>query len=315
MGIVVNSVLPHLVLQLNVVQKQIFYKGITKSIPETFWKSDVVTRLYPLWDTDKDKLIVFTWYDNNTYHAQRRKFIKNFQTNEYEWRDYEMEKMNNDEALKLYNFFKDTFFLIDSLENEEFQSELASIYAETSSVNWLTIRLARNFLLTESDWIFATDANIDDESKEMWKKYRQSLRDLPTSISSMNPEEIKFPINPTIYTKLFIENNPGVGYLETPDQWMPLAYHHLTTFREKMVRYLIVKEVTDQLYFDSFMRSMREMSNRNEINSMFDERVSNSEKLDQLISLIEEGKIGVIPEVSQPNTENQNTETDEGGVE
>jgi len=299
MGIVVNSNLPNLILQFNVVQKQIFYKGIYKNIPENFWKSDVVSMLYPLWDTDKDKLIVFTWYDNNTYHAQRRKFVKNFQTNEYEWRDYEMERMDNDEAGKLFNFLKDTFFLVDSIENEEFQNELANVYAETSNVNWLTIRLARNFLLSETDWIFASDATIDDDTKEMWKKYRNYLRDLPESISSMIPEEIKFPINPSMYTKLFVQNNPGVEYLETPDQFLPLAAHYLTTFKEKMVRYLMVKEVTEQWYFESFMQTMKATANRNEFDSMFDERVSNSGKLDQLISLIEEGKIGVLPPASE----------------
>ena len=44
---------------------------------------------------------------------------------------------------------------------------------------------------------------------------------------------------------------------------------------------------------------MKATANRNEFDSMFDERVSNSGKLDQLISLIEEGKIGVLPPASE----------------
>lgn len=258
MGIVTNSNLPNLVLQLNVPQRSIFYKGITKVVPDSYWNDEVVTVLYPLWDTDKDKLIMFTWYDNNTYHAQRRKYLKDFQKNEYFWKDYEMEQMDNDEAAKLYEFFKDTFYLNDSIENQEFQNELSRIYAETNSVNWLTVRLARNFLLTESDWIFNPDSGINEENKDLWIKYRKALRDLPTNLTiTGRPEDINFPINPKMYVDMFLHENEGVEYLSTSEQFLPLGEHYLTTFREKMVRYLIVKETTETIYYNTLLHTLK----------------------------------------------------------
>jgi hypothetical protein len=288
MSIVVNSTLPQLILQVNVLQKQIFYKGMTKGIPEEYWKNTIVPALYPLWDTEKDRLMVFTYYNNNTYHAQRRKFIKNFKTNEFEWVDYEMEQMDNAEASKIFDLFKQSFYLVDSLENEEFQTELTTIYAEVASVNWLTIRLARNFLLSETDWIFNEDSAVSEEDKLLWKKYRKTLRDLPSSITDYNPNNIKFPINPKMYKELYLEEHPDTEYLEKGDQFLALGQHYLTTFREKMVRYLVVSETTEQAYFDSFMQKLREQPDMTKfpIPPAFTQESDYSAQLDKLLEYV-----------------------------
>lgn len=47
-----------------------------KVVPDNYWNDEVKPKLYPLWDTEKDRLVEFSWYDNNTYHCIRRKFIK-----------------------------------------------------------------------------------------------------------------------------------------------------------------------------------------------------------------------------------------------
>lgn len=289
MSIVINSSLPQLTLRLDVLQKEIFYKGMSKNIPEEYWKSTIIPAFYPLWDTEKDRLIVFTYYNNNTYHAQRRKFIKNFKTNEFEWIDYEMEQMDNDEAAKIFDLLKESFYLVDSLENEEFQTELATMYAEVASVNWLSIRLARNFLLSETDWVFNEDSGVSDEDKILWKKYRASLRDLPASITDYTPTNVKFPISPKMYKNLYVESNPGVEYLESRDQFMALGQHYLTTFKEKMVRYLIVCETTEQAYFNSFMKKLKEQPLLSGIAPpVFTQQTDYSDRLDQLISYLEE---------------------------
>ena len=258
---------------------------MTKQVPEEYWKNTIIPYMYPLWDSDRDRLIVFTYYDNNTYHAQRRKFVKDFKTNEFQWIDYEMEQMDNDEAAKLYELLRDTFYLTDSLENEEFQKELSQVYAEVASVNWLTIRLARNFLLSETDWVFSEDSEVSDEDKSLWKKYRKSLRDLPTTVTDYNPLAVKFPINPKMYKELYIEANPGIEYLEREDQFVTLAQHYLTTFKEKMVRYLIVCETTEQAYFDSFMQKLREQPDLSNFPKppRFTQEADYSSQLDELL--------------------------------
>ena len=71
--------IPVLQVQLDTVNQEITYNGTTKTISETYWKDTLLPFLYPLWDSDKDKLILFNWFTNDTYYAKRRKYRKNFQ--------------------------------------------------------------------------------------------------------------------------------------------------------------------------------------------------------------------------------------------
>ena len=150
MGILTESNVPQLILQLNAIQRQINYRGITRDVSDTYWKDEIGPRLYPNWDSDKDKLVQLNYYDNGSFHAKRRKFVKNFSTNQYEWKDYEMEAYEVEEAKEIFNLLKEAFYLIDSVEKENFQKELANAHYEASNVSWFGIRLVRQFLLALS---------------------------------------------------------------------------------------------------------------------------------------------------------------------
>ena len=51
-------------LQVNAITKVVQYQGVEKTIPDTYWTSDIVPAIYPNWDSDKDKLVLFAWYNN-----------------------------------------------------------------------------------------------------------------------------------------------------------------------------------------------------------------------------------------------------------
>ena len=106
MSISSNSSVPELLLEVNAIKKTVRYRNVEKQIPDTHWADVIVPVLYPVWDSDKDKLVLFAWYSNNTYIAQRRKFTKNFKTGEFQWVDYEMEQLD-DSASSLYETFKE----------------------------------------------------------------------------------------------------------------------------------------------------------------------------------------------------------------
>ena len=54
---------------------------------------------------------------------------------------------------------------------------MGRMYGEVRTESWLSIRLARNFLLAETDYIFCSDVTISDEKKAMYQTYRQKLRE------------------------------------------------------------------------------------------------------------------------------------------
>lgn len=260
MSITNNSTIPELVLELDAIRKTVTYRNVKKSIPDTYWTEEIAPVLYPEWDSDKDKLVLFAWYSNATYLCQRRKYMKNFSSGEYFWKDYEFEMMDptNEQGLSLFEKLKEAFFLVESLETIEYEVEFAKIHAQTKTTNWLTVRLARNFLLDETDHVFVEDSPYSAEDKEMYRLYRQKLRDIPQSIDDVDPAAVKFPINPRYFKEIFLAKDPEMKYLETEDQFVKLAPHYFNTFREKFVSYLIVKNVSEGLYASSFIDALKE---------------------------------------------------------
>ena len=56
------------------------------------------------------------------------------------------------------------------------------------------LRLVRNVLLAETDWMCLSDAPTMSVA---WKKYRQELRDITKTFKSMSDKNFKFPTKPT----------------------------------------------------------------------------------------------------------------------
>jgi len=55
------------------------------------------------------------------------------------------------------------------------------------------LRLERNRLLFETDWWASSDLTMTDEQK----KYRQDLRDITKTFSSLSDKDFKFPTKPS----------------------------------------------------------------------------------------------------------------------
>ncbi len=247
--------IPVLQVQLDVIAQELSYMGTAKPIPENYWKDTLVPLLYPEWDTDKDKLTTFSYYsDSNKYIAARRKFVRNFKTNTDEWKDYEMEAVDNAKATTLKDKLVEGFYLIDSIENENYQTELAQMYAKQATVSPLSVRLARNFLLDETDWVMCTDCPLSADDKAMYTTYRTKLRDITKSTEfNSNTDGTKFPISPEFYNKIYKLENPSNAYLDTDDQFLPLANHYLKRFREKIAHFLLLKNLTETNYFSQLI--------------------------------------------------------------
>ena len=56
------------------------------------------------------------------------------------------------------------------------------------------LREVRNRLLSESDWTRMDDNGLTDEQKAKWAKYRQDLRDITKTYSSL--DDVKWPTKP-----------------------------------------------------------------------------------------------------------------------
>ena len=245
---------PVLQVQLDVINQEIEYNGTPKTIPESYWKDTLTPLLYPLWDSDKDKLITFQYFTNDSYVAKRRKYVKDFKTNTYSWVDYEMEAVGASEASDLKDKLIDGFYVVDALENVEFNEELARMYSKQKAVTPFSVRLARNFLLDETDWTQLADAPIDADTKAQYTLYRTKLRELTESTEfSTETAATKFPIAPEFYNKIYKVDFPTEAYLQTDGQFIKMGQHRLKKFRDKIAYFLTLKTETDATYFSDLL--------------------------------------------------------------
>ena len=281
---------PVLQVELNVIGQELSYNGIPKPIPQTYWTDTLVPLMYPTWDTDKDKLISFYYYSNGTYTAKRRKYIMNFKTNTNEWKDYEMEQVSSSVADAFKDKLIEGWYAIDAIENVEFQNELGAMYAKANAVSPLSVRLARDFLLTETDWVYVEDSPVDADTKAMYTAYRQKLRDITATVEfSTNVEGTKFPISPEFYTKIYKTENPSNAYLATNDQFLPLASHYLKRYKDRMAHYLLTKSFSERSYFEKFISEYQAV--KKGVDDFQDELATTDQKkqfLDKLLTKVQD---------------------------
>ena len=246
-------------LQLDVINQTIEYKGQEKVIPESYWKDTLVPFLYPTWDSDKDKLVMYSYNTNGTCLVKRRKYVKNFTKNTFEWVTYEMDTVDAAQVTALNDKLIEGFFLIDSIEDNEFQDELTRMYQNQTVVSKTSVRLARDFLLDETDWSMVSDCPLSADDKALYTTYRQKLRDIPASTEFTTAvENTKFPVSPEFYKKIYLPKNAGVAYLSTDDQYKPLGEHYLRAFRDKISHYLVLKSFTEKGMFDLLLKEYGE---------------------------------------------------------
>ena len=273
-------------VQLDVINQEITYNGMPKAIPSTYWTDTLVPLLYPTWDTDKDKLILFVYNTDSTYIAKRRKYVMNFKTNVNEWKDYEMEAVTTATVTAFKDKLIEGWYAVDAVENTEFQNELANIYAKTQNVSPATVRLARDFLLDETDWSQIADCPLSVADKALYTTYRQKLRDISSDPNfNSNALEVKFPISPNFYNRVYKLENAGKDYLATDDQFLKLGLHYLKLFKEKIAYYLLMKSVTERTYFDRMLSEYANHSSKSAPAPLTSAEVQ--EKKDWLDKLIE----------------------------
>jgi len=271
-------------LQLDVINQTIEYKGQEKVIPENYWKDTLVPFLYPTWDSDKDKLVMYSYNTNGTCLVKRRKYVKNFTKNTFEWVTYEMDTVDAAQVTALNDKLIEGFFLIDSLEDNEFQDELTRMYQNQTVVSKTSVRLARDFLLDETDWSMVSDCPLSADDKALYTTYRQKLRDIPASTEFTTAvENTKFPISPEFYNKIYLPKNAGVAYLSTDDQYKPLGEHYLRAFRDKISHYLVLKSFTEKGMFDLLLKEYGEFTIPPIVASTTDEAEARQKWLEQLI--------------------------------
>ena len=242
-------------IYLNALERSIQYQGIRKDISDSYWESDVSPLLYPLWDSDKDKLETFLVKNDGKYLIQRNKYKKNFSDNTGKWVSYEFDPAGASEynVDQLAANIKEKFVEFRDVQENNYEAAIQAEYARTNAVTWKKLALIRKFMLQDSDYTQLEDSPVSDADKQLWKKYRQYIRDIPTVQQVATPYDIVFPITPDEYNKRktldveeFITNT--VGDQGTKSEYLNSSYHFwkvtentLSGLHQRMTFYMIAR--------------------------------------------------------------------------
>lgn len=268
-------------LYLNAFDKTIQYEGVMKTIDDDYWTSDIVPILYPMWDSDNDKLELFVQYKDNTVKMNKSKYQRNQKTGVYKWVSYQFDLSPfptevNDLSTKVIE--KWTEYRVG--QENDLERALAASFAKSTILNWTKVTLIRNFLLMDSDWTQLGDAPISTDDKAKWTTYRQKLRDIPQDQKDNAANAVVFPITPTKHAKLA----DSFTYLEDVSHFYTIPQSVYSKFSTRIVNYLALAIGTaaiDEMPVTSIARP----------NTSLDPNTGDN-SLDNILKMIDEGDFG-----------------------
>ena len=245
-------------IYLNAIERSIQYQGIRKEISDSYWESDISPLLYPLWDSAKDKLEVFVVKKDGTYLIQRNKYKKNFADNTGKWVSYEFDPAgtNDYNVEQLATQIKEKFIEYKDVQENRYELAIQNEYARTNALTWNKIKIVRKFMLQDSDYIFLEDSPVSAADKELWKKYRAYIRDIPIIQNAGSPYDVVFPITPDEYNKRktldvddIITNTVGdqgtdTEYLNSSYHFWKMSENTLSSFAQRMAFYIVARTST-----------------------------------------------------------------------
>jgi len=305
-------------LYLNALDKTIQYKNIRKEINDAYWNSDIIPLLYPLWDDPKDKLETFVYREDDSYSVARCKYKKNFKTDSFTWISYDFDPKAIDDsaATTLKDALKLKFIEYKDIEENDYQRAVSAEYARTNAITWKRVKIIRQFLLQDSDYTQMPDAPGSDELKELWKQYRQYIRDLPSLQQIDSPYNVVYPITPNEYLDrkalaVDPEVKEKIGDQGTDSTYLTSSYHfwkmqeaNLAKYTQRMSFYIASKLATSSSDIDAiagrimispFITKWTAMNHNNAEEEAAAIRLENDklgvDYLDDLIKKIESGEI------------------------
>ena len=222
-------------LYLNAFDKTIQHEGVMKTIDDDYWTKEIVPILYPMWDSDKDKLEIFVKYKDGTSKMNKTKYQRNQKTGEYKWVSYQFDTSPfPTEVNDLYNRIVDKWIEYRQGQENDLERALEASFSQSTILNWTKVSLIRNFLLMDSDWTQLGDAPISAEEKAKWVTYRQKLRDIPQDQKEIAANSVVFPITPTKHAKL----GDGHTYLADVSHFYTIPQSVYSKFSTRIVTYL-----------------------------------------------------------------------------
>lgn len=226
------------IFQIIVRSGQMFYRNRLVSFSKE--QFDVFSEtIPPEWWHEKDQLMYFTYYEDGSYFCEREKIIYDYSLKQETAKAYEFNVLSEESAKQLFKLFCE-FFETVRIEELKLQKELIRNEIQ-KNFDYISIqfRNIRDNLLIGSDWSQLPDVieKMTPEEVEMWKTYRQYLRDMPSMDAWVNREyvNIEYPLPPDAFVEMF----PGEKYLSSSKH-----FKNPVTLQAKNMLYELVRTLS-----------------------------------------------------------------------
>lgn len=227
---------PSILLQFLPDNKTIYLKGRNYQLTDEQLNL-VIEKTPVLWWGKNDVVLFFTYYDDGSYFCERKKEVYDFKNKITIPRIYEFIEPRKEEAKIWFDIFIEILDIIRLEQLRNAKEELKEKILAEGKVLLTSLTTYRNKGLKESDWTQLPDVDMDDYTRGLWKKYRQSLRDLTEDFNwyTNNFFLVDFPINPYEYLEI---HDTKVEYLSVKEHYNNYGANIVKMKLAKLMSYL-----------------------------------------------------------------------------
>jgi hypothetical protein len=187
---------------------------------------EVISKLPLMWNSEKDRLVYFVYFDDKTFTCQRKKDVFNYNTKDVEEKSYFFNAATQEQLDDLLSILVEIFNNYKVVEINQFYDEVMEAVQDTSIIKQNLLEMRRSEL-SSSDYMFNSDYQFKDEAeREKWTRYRQEWRDITESQfwTENDFSNIQLPISPTPKEQFFVLRSALARALDLKDELLPEKY-------------------------------------------------------------------------------------------
>lgn len=194
----------------------------------------------PFWNSSKDKIDYFCYYNTDEYFCQRKKLKYDFATESSYWVTYNFTGASQEQAKKFFDLCTEFFNVAKEVKSLKIDAVIKEVDKEYIffEQRYLKKLAEKNAMLQTSDWRVLPDVPESyPGEKDRWIKWRSHLRsetikkpsDFESNLQFFKYSyDIKYPIDPNGYKKLYPDGlledgkTPAPEYMDPEDtnQWV-----------------------------------------------------------------------------------------------
>lgn len=209
----------------------------TASLQTLTFEEELKTKFFEMigsfWHTEEDTLDFFSYYNDGTYMAQRKRQKYDFKSESLYWQEYQFKSSTQEQATQVYNTALALFAVAAKRKTDLALKKTEALDKEINffESKWIKRTREKQMMLSASDWRVLPDVEDSYEGeKAQWIAWRAKIRSIAVPTPEQYDDKLAFaktlynqvyPIDPKNYRKLYdgVENPPAFMDPDDSDQW------------------------------------------------------------------------------------------------